>query len=112
VNWSPPPERITWTLPKPIASEKEGAAYDTVTLHAPTVAEVIIAAGRQAERGGDTTLRLIAAVNEEGIPYEALRRLPIWLIEQMSVYLAAFIGAPLPGVASEWRRLKGTDVRE
>jgi hypothetical protein len=42
-------------------------------------------------------LRLIAAINAEGAPFEAIMGLPAWQIEQMSGYIEMFNGSPLPG---------------
>ena len=46
--------------------------------------------------GMEVTLRLIANISAEGVPYEALLDLPAWVVDQMSNYLDGFNGAPLP----------------
>ena len=101
MDWVPPPEFVPWTLPAPIAFGS--VTYATVTLRAPTAGDVLKASAIQGASGMDVALRLIAAVSVEQVPYEALRFMPAYLVEQMSGYLDMFGGAPLPGPLEEWR---------
>lgn len=93
-GWSPPPEPVTWELPRPLVFGT--ATYPTITLRAPTAGNVLKATAVRGVSGMEVTLRLIAAISGEGVPYEALLDLPSWVCDQMSEYLDSFNGAPAP----------------
>ena len=92
--WQPPPEPVTWELQRPIAFGS--ATFSTVTLRAPTAGDVLKATAVRNASGMEITLRIIAAISGEGVPYEALLSLPSWIVEQMSRYLDSFNGNPPP----------------
>ena len=102
MDWTYPPEPVTWTLPVAIALGS--ATYSTVTLRAPTAGDVMKATAVSGASSTDVALRLISTVSAEAVPHEALQKVPAYLIEQMSNYLDCFGGAPLPGPLDEWRR--------
>jgi len=101
--YAAPPEPVTWTLRTPIVFGS--ATYETVTLRAPTAAEVLKASALPGQSALDITIRLIAAVSEM-VPYEALVHVPAWQISQMADYLDSFAGAPLPDPLEAWRRAR------
>ncbi len=90
-----PPSSVTWTLDPPVALGS--STYSSVTLRAPTGADVLKSIAVPGENGLQVTLRLISGISQEGIPFEALMLVASWQIEQMSHYLEMFNGAPLPG---------------
>jgi hypothetical protein len=94
-NWLPIPEPVTWTLPSPISHN--GVNYGTITLRAPTGENLLKAMAIPGASSVDVTHRLVEAVSGEQIPYDAVKKLPWWMIEQMSDYMNSFTGAPLPG---------------
>lgn len=100
-NWTPPPEPVTWTLPKPI--DHNGVRYTTVTLRAPLVEDVLKASALQGASPYDMTRRLIAAVSVEQLPDDVALKIPDWMAGQMSGYLDSFAGAPEPVPLEEWR---------
>lgn len=100
MSWTPPPEPVTWSFTPPLAFGS--ASYATCTLRAPTPADVLKATAVRGESGLAVTLRLIAAISAEGIPYEALLLAPSWQIDQMSSYFEAFSGAQMPGPLAAW----------
>jgi hypothetical protein len=93
--WIPPPEPVTWDLAKPV--KFAGASYNAITVRAPTSADLVKATAVAGESGLVVTLRLIATISEEGIPFEALLKVSSWQIDQISSYFDSFNGAPLPG---------------
>jgi hypothetical protein len=99
--WTPLPEPVTWTLPASL--QHNGMTYATVTLRAPTGADIMKATAIPGASGMDVTLRLIEAISAEQVPYDALKTLPQWLIGQMSEYIDEFAGAPAPGPLEAWR---------
>lgn len=101
MDWTPPPEPMVWTLPKPIPFGSQ--AYSTITLHAPTAGDILKATAVPGASAYDMTLRLIACLSAEGVPYEALAALPDYLVQQMSNYIDMFGGAPLPDPLESWR---------
>ena len=94
-DWIPPPEPVTWELVPPVSFGS--TTYTAVTLRSPTAGNLLKATAVPGESGVQVTMRLIAAISAEGIPYEALLQVPSWQIEQMSSYFEMFNGAPLPG---------------
>ena len=93
-EWHPPPEPVTWDLAKPLAFGS--ATYASITLRAPTAGDVLKATAVRGSGGIEITLRMVANISAEGVPYEALLGLPAWVVDQMSQYLDSFSGAPLP----------------
>lgn len=100
-NWTPVPEPLTWTFPKPITHG--GLFYETVTIGAPTAEDILKATAVRGASGMDVTLRLIESASAEHVPYEALKKLPSWLIQQISDYTEEFAGAPAPDPLESWR---------
>lgn len=92
--WSPPPAPLTWTFDPPLTLGT--ASYATATLRAPTAGDVLKATAVPGEGSIAVTLRLIAAVSAEQVPFEALLAAPAWQVEQMSAYFDSFAGAPMP----------------
>jgi hypothetical protein len=92
-EWKPPPEPVTWTI-KPV--NVGTTTYSSVTLRAPTPADILKATANARENSLTHALRLISAISEEQVPFEALLNVPTWQIEQMSGYFESFSGAPLP----------------
>ena len=90
---TPPPEPVTWELDKPLSFGP--ATYPAITLRAPTAGDVLKATAVRGAAGMEVTLRLIAAISAEGVPYEALLSLPAWVVDQMANYFDSFTG-PLP----------------
>lgn len=106
MDWSSPPEPMTWTLPKSIAYG--GVTYHTITVRGPCAGDLLKAQAIAGQSNLGFTLRLIAGVSIEGIPYEALAQtgdngVPQYIIEQISGYFDLFGGAPLPGPLEQWR---------
>ncbi len=101
MTWIAPPEPMTWPLAVPL--QLGSASYPTVTLRAPTAGDVLKATSVSGASGIDVTLRLISTVSVEQVPYEALRSLPAYIVEQMGLYLDVFGGAPLPDPLEAWR---------
>jgi hypothetical protein len=99
-----PPEPVTWTFPTPI--QFGPASYTSLTLRAPTAAEILKANALPGTVPLDMTVRLICAVSGDAIPYEAAIRLPAWIIGQMADYMDSFAGAPLPVPLEIWRRAR------
>jgi hypothetical protein len=99
--WTPVPEPVTWTLPKPLPSG--GLTYATVTVGAPTAGDIMAATAVSGASGVDVTLRMIEAASAEHVPYEVLKQQPSWLIEQISDYFGEFLGAPAPDPLEAWR---------
>jgi hypothetical protein len=93
-EWTAPPEPVTWDLPKPLVFGS--VTYATITLRAATAGDILKATAVRGASGMEVTLRLIANISGEGVPYEALSGLPAWIVDQMSSYLDSFNGAPLP----------------
>lgn len=93
-DWTLPPEPVTWHLHAPLSHGN--ATYSEVTIRCPTAGDVMKASAVRGASGMDVTLRLIAEINAEGIPYDALRGLPHWVVDQMSNYIDSFLGAPPP----------------
>lgn len=107
MDWTPPPEPMTWVLPAPI---KFGAAtYPTITLRSPSAGDVLLANAKVTGASNmQISLQLIAGLSVEGVPYEAIAQigsdgLPAYLVEQMTAYLDMFGGAPMPGPLAAWR---------
>jgi hypothetical protein len=105
--WIPPPEPVKWDI-KPVALGS--TTYTTVTLRAPTPADIMKATALRGESGMAVALRLISAVSGEGIPFEALAQIPAWQIEQMSNYFESFTGAPLPDPLREAAAANMADI--
>ena len=99
--WTPVPEPVTWTFPKPLT--QGGLSYATVTIGAPTAEDILKATAVRGASGMDVTLRLIESASAEHVPYEVLKKLPSWLIQQMSDYTEEFAGAPAPDPLESWR---------
>jgi hypothetical protein len=77
--------------------------YDSVTLRAPTSADILKATAIRGQSPLDTTLRLIEGVSGEHVPYDALKTLPAWLVMQMGEYMDEFMGSPGPDPLVAWR---------
>jgi hypothetical protein len=92
---------VTWTLAAPISHN--GMNYATVTLRAPTSADILKASAVRGTFGLDLTLRLVEAVCGEHVPYDALKLLPAWQIMQMGDYMDEFMGTPAPDPLVTWR---------
>jgi hypothetical protein len=101
-DWTPPPEPLTWDLANSISVN--GGSFHTVTLRAPTGADILKATGVRGAGNAQIGMQLIAAVSMEGMPYEAVQLLPTYLIEQMNGYLDLFGGAPEPAPLAAWRK--------
>ncbi len=99
--WVPLPEPLTWTLPTPLTFN--GMQYGSVTLRAPSGADIMKASAIPGASGLDVTLRLIEAVSAEHVPYEALKTLPAYMVMQMGNYMDEFSGAPEPDPLAAWR---------
>ena len=115
MDWTPPPDPVTWTLPKPIVFGS--VTYGTITLRAPSAGDVLKAGAVPGASGAQVNLRLISILSAEQVPYEALTLpspdgLPAHLLEQMSGYLDMFGGAPLPGPLEDWRNAQIAAARE
>jgi hypothetical protein len=93
-EWQAPPPSVTWDLNPPIALGV--ASFSAITLRAPLGEDVLKATAIRGASNMEVTMRLIAAINAEGIPYEAVVKLPAWIIEQMGTYIDSFGGAPPP----------------
>jgi hypothetical protein len=106
VDWTPVPEPVTWTLPKP--ATEGGLSYSTVTMSAPTAGDILKATAVRGASGVDVTLRLIEAASAEHVPYEVLKKQPSWLIQQISEYTEEFAGAPAPDPLESWRTARCT----
>ena len=102
MDWTPPPEPLSWILPATIRIGQN--SYTSVTLRAPTAGDVLKANAIPGASGYDVGLRLISIINLEGVPYEAITQLPAYLVDQMASYVDMFGGAPLPDPLEEWRR--------
>lgn len=100
MTWSAPPEPVTWVFPTPLTLGT--ASYPAITLRAPTGADILKATALAGEPGYTVTLRLIANISVEQVPFEALLTAPAWMIDQMSRYFDAFNGAPMPGPLEGW----------
>lgn len=106
MDWTPPPEPIAWVLPKPLAFGS--ASYPSITVRSPSAGDILKANAMPGQSGLGFTLRLIAELSLEGIPYEALAQagpngVPQYIIEQITAYLDLFGGAPVPGPLEQWR---------
>lgn len=106
MDWTPPPEPMTWQLPTPISFGS--ASYSTITVRSPSAGDVLKAQAIAGQSKLGFTLRLIAELSAEGIPYEALAQsgaggLPSHIVEQISGYLDLFGGAPIPGPLAAWQ---------
>jgi len=105
-DWTPVPEPVTWTLPKPLT--QGGMSYTTVTLRAPTAEDILKATAVRGASGVDVTLRLIESTSAEHVPYEVLKKQPSWVIQQMSDYTEEFAGAPAPDPLEARRNARHT----
>lgn len=106
MSWIPVPEPLTWALPASVAHN--GLTFTEVTLRAPTGEDIMKATAIPGASNADVTHRLIEAVS--GVPYDALKVLPWWLVKQMSDYLDEFAGAPAPGPLEQWRAARLADL--
>jgi len=102
IAWTPVPEPVTWTMPAPISGDG-GLTYATVTLRAPSGEDVLKAMAIPGASNADITHRLIESVSAEHVPYDVVKKLPWWMITQMSDYMDSFLGAPLPDPLEAWR---------
>jgi hypothetical protein len=93
-KWQAPPPEVTWDLNPPIVLGV--ATFRAITLRAPLGEDVLKATAVRGASNMEVTMRLIATINAEGIPFEAVVKLPAWIIEQMSGYIDSFGGAPPP----------------
>jgi len=108
VSWIPIPEPVTWNLAAPLSHN--GMNYSTVTLRAPTGADILKATAIRGASSLDTTLRLIEGVSGERIPYDALKTLPAWLVMQMGDYMDEFMGTPAPDPLVAWRAARQAEA--
>ena len=99
--WTPVPEPITWTLPKPVMHG--GVRYETLTMSAPTSEDVLKATAVQGASGLEVTLRIIESASAEHVPYDVLKQQPQWFNQQVSDYMEEFVGAPAPDPLEAWR---------
>lgn len=81
--YRPPPEPVTWTFPKPI--ELGSASYTEATIRTPLAEEVLKATALPGSNL-DVSLRLLGIISD--VPYDVLKQLPAWMIDQMSRYVA------------------------
>jgi hypothetical protein len=106
-GWKDPPEPVAWTLrnkDKPgQAIMHGGLAYTTVTVGAPTSADVLKATAVQGASGLERTLRMVSAASVEQVPFEVLAAQPQWLTMQISDYMDEFAGIPAPDPLEAWR---------
>jgi hypothetical protein len=108
-NWLAPPEPVTWTIPASVKREDltvGGLTYSTVTLSSPTGEQVLKAFAIPGASNADTTHRLIEAVSGEHVPYDVVKKLPYWMIDQMGVYMDSFLGSPSPDPLEAWRKAR------
>ena len=101
MDWIAVPEPVTWKLPKPGMSG--GLQYDTLTVGAPTSANVLKASAVHGASGLDITLRMIEATSAENVPYEVLAQQPHWFNQQVADYFEEFTGTPAPDPLGKWR---------
>jgi len=99
ILWQPPPEPITWTLPKPTVHA--GMRYDSVKLGAPTTEDVLKATAVRGAAPLEVTLRIIESAS--AVPYDVLKQQPHWFNQQIADYLEEFVGAPAPDPLETWR---------
>jgi hypothetical protein len=114
-DWTPPPEPLTWELPKPLVFGSQ--TYSTITLRAPSGGDVLKASAMPGASPYAVSINLIAIVSAEKVPYQALARdgeegLPAHLIEQMASYLDLFGGAPIPGPLDIWHKAQVAKQKE
>ena len=114
MDWTPPPEPMTWVLPRPI--QFGSASYPTITLRAPSAGDILKAGAIPGSSEVQINLRLISVLSVEQVPYEALAMpspdgLPAHLMGQMGAYIDMFGGAPLPGPLEEWRKAQVAAAR-
>ena len=109
-DWIPVPEPMTWQLPGPLTHN--GMSYASVTLRAPSAADILKATAIPGAVGMDITLRLIEVVSAEHVPYDVLKTMPAYLIMQMSDYLDEFAGTPAPDPLEAWRAARRKAARE
>jgi len=83
ILWQPPPEPITWTLPKPMVHA--GMRYDSVKLGAPTSEDVLKATAVRGAAPLEVTLRIIESAS--AVPYDVLKQQPHWFNQQIADYL-------------------------
>ena len=104
--WLPVPEPVTWQMSTPIVDG--GMTYSQVVCRAPT-GEDIMKSTALAGTNADITHRLIEAVSgvPYDVPYDVLKRMPWWMILQMSEYMDEFAGAPAPDPLEAWRKARG-----
>ena len=100
-TWTPVPEPLTWTLPKPLTVG--GQSYTTVTIGAPTSEDILKATAVRGASGVDVTLRLIESASAEHVPYDVLKKQPSWLIKQIADYTEEFEATPAPDPLESWR---------
>lgn len=105
MSWLPVPEPVSWSLPVSIAHN--GLTFTQIILRAPTGEDVLKATAVPGASNTDVTIRLIEAVS--GVPYDVLKKLPFWLVSQMSAYLDEFAGAPAPDPLEQWRAARAAD---
>ncbi len=100
-DWTPVPEPITWTLPRPL--EHGGLTYTTITIGAPTGEDILKATAVRGATGLDVLCRVIEAASAEHVPYDVLKKQPEWLLTQISGYIDEFAGTPAPDPLEAWR---------
>jgi hypothetical protein len=100
-DWTPVPEPVSWTLPKPITHG--GIQYIALTMGAPTSEDVLKATAVQGASGLEVTLRIIESASAEHVPYDVLKKQPQWFNQQVSDYMEEFVGAPAPDPLEAWR---------
>jgi hypothetical protein len=100
IEWEAPPASVTWTLDVPV--EFGGNRWPTVTLRAPTAGELQKATAVRGMSGLEATQRLISVVSAEGVPYEAVQKLPKYVVDQMDAYMDLFGATPYPGPLDAW----------
>jgi hypothetical protein len=96
------PEPVTWNLRTPI--QHAGMTYEQVTLRAATVEQMMKATAVRGASNLEVACRLIETIS--GVPYEAVRKLPEWMLGQMTEYLEEFTGNPAPDPLARWRQAR------
>lgn len=109
-DWASPPTPLTWELDDAISFN--GATFHTVSLRAPTGADMLKATGTRGASNMQINMQMIAAVSMEQVPYEAVQLLPLWLIQQMNEYLDLFGGAPEPSPLAAWRKAQTAAIAQ
>ena len=97
---TPIPETVAWTFLKPITVD--AATYAVIEMRAPTGEDMMKALAIQGQSQIDFLHRIIEVVS--GVPYDVVKRAPMYMIQQIEDYLGEFANMPVPSPLAEWRR--------